>query len=70
MNDTDWDDYEDELRRNNIIENYFDDESEINCKSKYKCKNKINKDAFDIISCKVKGVIKLKPVCFECIKRY
>ena len=70
MSDTDWDDYENELMRNDIIDNYFDDETEINCKSKYNCKNKINKDTFDIIKCKGKGVDKLKPICSECNDKY
>jgi hypothetical protein len=70
MSDTDWYDYENELMRNDIIDNYFDDETEINCKSKYKCKNKINKDTFDIIKCKVKGSDKLKPICSECNDKY
>lgn len=66
MNDTDWDDYENELMRNDIIDNYFDDEIEINCKSKYKCKNKINKNTFLIL--KIND--KLKPICFECKTKY
>ena len=70
MNDTDWDNYEDELMKNDIIDNYFDDEPEINCKSKYKCKNRINNKTFKIIKCRTKGVEKLKPVCSECIKKY
>ena len=63
MSDTNWNEYETQLKRKDIIENYFDDETtEIKCKSKLKCGNKVNESTFEILQTKNK----VKPICIEC----
>ena len=63
MSDTNWYDYEIYIKKNYIIETYFDDEEEIKCKKKG-CKNKITKDTFKFVSSKEK----VRPLCEDCTK--
>ena len=66
MKDINWDIYEDDLMRQDIIENYFDDTTESKCKSKFKCGNKVTIDTFDILISKRKS----KPICLGCKSKY
>jgi len=61
MSDTNWYDYEIYIKKNYIIETYFDDEEEIKCKKKG-CNNKITKDTFKFVISKEK----VRPLCEEC----
>lgn len=66
MKDINWDEYEDELMKQDIIEKYFDDRTENKCKSKFKCDNKVIKTSFEILISKKKA----KPICLECKNKY
>lgn len=66
MKDINWDEYEYELMKQYIIENYFDDSTENKCKSKFKCGNKVIKTSFWILISKKKA----KPICLECKNKY
>lgn len=67
MSDKDWDLYEKEIKKQTIIDDYFEESKEIYCMSKTNCKNIINNDTFSIWSYKTKkGVNKLKPICDKC----
>jgi hypothetical protein len=66
MKDINWDVYDDDLMRKDIIENYFDDTTESKCKSKFKCGNNVTIDTFDILISKGKS----KLICLECKSKY
>ena len=67
MDDNNWDDYEKFKSNQYIIDEYFEDSSEIQCLSKNSCNNNITPDNFSVWCYKTKkGTDKIKPVCEEC----
>ena len=69
MSYTNWDIYEHKLMKNKLIEEYFEENIEIICKSKNKCKNIINILTFEPYYYQTKnGNTKLKPICLDCNK--
>jgi hypothetical protein len=66
MNYKNWDDYEDELKRNIIIKEFFSKKDKIKCKSgKKNCDNKITIETFTPIE----DGDKLKPFCKDCVDK-
>ena len=65
MKETNWNIYEDELKRDHLIQSYFEDEDEINCTANSKCKNIISKNNFYMVQRK-----KLKAGCETCYNKY
>lgn len=63
MSDTNWNEYVDKIKKNKIIETFFEDEEEMKCKKKG-CKIKINKNNFYCVTTKEKK--DLKPYCKGC----
>ena len=70
MNDKDWTIYEDNKKKQIIIDDYFEDSNEINCMSKISCDNVVTVNTFFVWYYKTrKGTEKIKPVCHECYKK-
>ena len=65
MKETNWNDYEIELKKNYLINTDFEDEDEIKCNGNSQCKNIINKDNFYIVQRK-----KMRAGCEDCFSKY
>jgi len=66
MKETNWDDYENKLKRQYLIENDFEDEDEIKCNGTSKCLNKIQKVNFYIVERKKST----RAGCEACFMKY